>query len=138
MTCRKAGETGSLGEQVRNCPALGDHVMYPCRIFQMSHEINSFKETGSGQVTLWPEPSPEESLLAMTNPECTRGGSPCLQGMPGGAEEMCSSSSLPTAPGTPAHHSLSLGSGNNKHIEKTRIRTPTPASHSLSGSQAHV
>lgn len=52
--------------------------------FQMSHEINIFKETGSGQVTQWPEPNPEESLLAMASQECTRGGSPCLPGMPGG------------------------------------------------------
>lgn len=72
----------------------------------MSHEINIFKETGSGQVTQWPEPNPEESLLAMASQECTRGGSPCLPGMPGGEGEMCSSLSLPRPQGHQHHHSL--------------------------------
>lgn len=91
----------------------------------MSHEINIFKETGSGQVTRWPEPNLEESLLAMASRECTRGGSPCLPGMPGGEGEMCSSLSLPRPQGHQHHHSLSLGFKKQQTHEEERDQDPS-------------
>lgn len=99
----------------------------------MSHEINIFKETGSGQVTQWPEPSPEESLLAMTSQECTVGGSPSLQGCLVVNGKSCSSSSLPHSPKvTYHHHSLPLSCGKQRYMEGSRIQDSSrPAYHAI-------
>lgn len=104
----------------------------------MSHEIKIFKETGSGQVTQWPEPNPEESLLAMASQESTRGVHPASQGCLVTRGNVFFFKPAP-APGTPAPPLTVSGLQETTNTWRgAGSGLLTPAAHSHSGPRAHV
>lgn len=104
----------------------------------MSHEINIFKETGSGQVTQWPEPNPEESLLAMEVKNALEEAHPASQGCLVTRGNVFFFKPAP-APGTPAPPLTISGLQETTNTWRGAGPGPlTPAAHSHSGPQAHV